>query len=62
MNDYIIDDCDGCALCSNYCIFVKKKLKLECPCRICLFKTSCNTMQDICEEYKKLLNYCHTKE
>lgn len=61
------DDCVGCVVYSKlkqeqYCIIYKERYENRCPCRFCLVKVGCRGLNNICEEFDRLIYICHQKE
>jgi hypothetical protein len=55
-----MNDCEGCFVVKNNCFILQLNQKEICPCRICLVKILCKSMFDICNEYERVLEHCHT--
>lgn len=55
-----MDDCEGCCIANSRCFIEEIGQKELCPCTICLVKTKCKSVLDICEKYETVLKHCHT--
>lgn len=51
-----MDECYGCCLTDLECLMHKYQREKDCPCRICLFKTLCTTSNQLCLDYKDLVD------
>jgi len=53
--------CFGCHLYSQLCIVVRYKDEIKCPCWECLFKVTCLTISQSCDEYQAVIQEVHNR-